>query len=193
MNKIRLIVMRHGETDHNKIGRYQGTVDIPLNDTGRAQAQAAIDYFKLQGIDHILSSPQVRAWETATIVAKALKLNVTANPTFVERNLGVYEGKTIEEIASEYPEAWQQNFSKQMHASMPEGESLFELGARIQSGIRKIQLQYVGVTILLVCHGGVLRALHGVLRRVTDEQYFSYRLGNGEMDDYVLPAITGES
>ncbi|HIG39033.1 MAG: histidine phosphatase family protein [bacterium] len=186
MGKIRLIVLRHGETDHNRIGRYQGTVDTPLNETGRAQAASAVDYLRLQGIDHILSSPQARAWETAEIVGTALGLKVTPDPAFVERNFGVFEGKTREEIASEYPELLRENASRQIHASMPGGESLFELATRVHTGVREIQRLYSDVTMLLVCHGGALRALHGVLRRATDQQYFSYQLANGEMDDYIL-------
>lgn len=189
MAELRLLVMRHGQTDYNHSGRFQGSIDIPLNEAGRSQAKFAIDYLKLQGIDHLLSSPQRRAFETAAIVGEGLGLEVETRADFVERNYGVFEGKTRQEIQLEYPDLWQKEVSRQMHASPPQAESLFELGMRAHRGITQLQQQYRDKTILLVCHGGILRAIHGLLRRVSDERYFSYQLDNGEMDDYMVPSL----
>lgn len=91
-------VLRHGQTDWNLQARLQGSTDIPLNDTGRAQAQRAAQVLSGQGISRIVASPLSRARETADIVGQALGLAPILDNRLIERNFGLFEGMTIDEV-----------------------------------------------------------------------------------------------
>lgn len=86
-------LLRHGETDLNLQGVLQGSIDAPLNDTGRAQARAAAGALAGRGIRRIVASPQKRARHTADIVAQVLGLAVEEHPDLRERDWGVHEGR----------------------------------------------------------------------------------------------------
>ena len=189
MKEFRLIVIRHGETDYNRQERYQGTIDIPLNELGRQQAADAIDYLALQGVNRIVASPQRRAWQTAEIIAAGLKLEVEPCALVVERNLGKFEGKTRTEVMAQMPDAAKRQATRQFHHSPQDGESLYEVAQRASATVDWLQREPHHPVVLLVSHGAFLRALNGVVRRVTDEQYFAYQLSNATMDDYVLPSF----
>ena len=94
--------IRHGQTDWNLEGRMQGRTDIPLNETEREQARAAILYSKNLNIDLIVSSPLKRAFETAEIIGQALNLKVETHQDLQERHFGSNEGRLTSEIKAEY-------------------------------------------------------------------------------------------
>ena len=85
-------VLRHGQTDWNVEARLQGSTDIPLNDTGRAQARAAAAFFKDRGLTRIVTSPLIRAHETARLVGEQLGLEPVIDARLIERNFGLFEG-----------------------------------------------------------------------------------------------------
>jgi probable phosphoglycerate mutase len=180
----RLIVLRHGETDYNRQGRYQGSTDIELNDSGKEQAKIAAGNLTGLEIDHIVSSPLKRAFETAESISTALHIPVEVNADFVERNMGLYEGLTREEIGQQYPELNGWMITRQFYASPPQGESLFDFSLRLYNGLSTLREAYTGRKVLLVCHGGVARSINGIMRRATDDQVFSYKLANCDTDSY---------
>jgi broad specificity phosphatase PhoE len=91
-------VLRHGQTDWNVALRLQGSTDIPLNETGRAQARKAADIFAEQTITRIIASPLSRALETAQIVGAKLGLEPTTDMRLIERHFGLFEGLTVDEV-----------------------------------------------------------------------------------------------
>ena len=91
-------VLRHGQTDWNVGLRLQGSTDIPLNDTGRNQARRAAEVLSDQGLTRIIASPLSRALETATIVGERLGLTPVIDDRLIERNFGLFEGMTIDEV-----------------------------------------------------------------------------------------------
>ncbi len=91
-------VLRHGQTDWNVAARLQGSTDIPLNDTGRRQAHVAAKILKDQGLTRIIASRLSRALETAQIVAEACGLTPLIDDRLIERNFGLFEGMTIDEV-----------------------------------------------------------------------------------------------
>ena len=93
-----LILWRHGQTDYNLQGRIQGQVDIPLNDTGRQQAQRAADDIAALGPTRIVSSPLVRARDTAEVLASLTGLSVEIDPGLVEKSFGTWEGLKAADI-----------------------------------------------------------------------------------------------
>jgi probable phosphoglycerate mutase/uncharacterized phosphatase len=95
------LFLRHGQTDWNLEGRFQGHTDIPLNATGLAQAHGAAERLARQPITAIVSSPLVRASKTAAIVAERLGLPLHIDPELMERSFGRYEGLVVKNVKKE--------------------------------------------------------------------------------------------
>ena len=130
--KAILYFARHGETDWNAAGRWQGQTDIPLNDVGRAQARALAERLRGEGIVAVGSSDLSRARATAEIVAAALGLSVTyVDPALRERAYGVFEGLTLAECEERFPAEWAR-FADPGGAPAG-GETLDALAARMRS------------------------------------------------------------
>lgn len=138
--------LRHGQTDWNVVSRWQGQTDIPLNDTGREQAEAAKSKLLDLPITQIFSSPLSRARETADIVNTVLNLSITDHSGLQEVAFGVMEGE--QKDLSEYHNRWRH------HGHTPDGgESSIVFTDRILSTVSEL-LGHDG-TPLLVAHGGV--------------------------------------
>lgn len=128
---LRLLLVRHGETEWNRVSRFQGGIDVPLNDNGRAQAQQACEFLKDVQIDFAVSSPMLRPKETAGIVLKQhpnVKLDLQEQ--FREIDHGLWEGKYESEIKQEYPELLHQWQIAPETVQMPEGENLQQVWDR---------------------------------------------------------------
>ena len=96
---LRLILVRHGQTDWNAQARYQGQADIPLNDVGRRQAAAVAQRLASEEIDILFASDLRRAWETGTAIATARGQTLLAEPRLREMDFGQWQGLTHAEIA----------------------------------------------------------------------------------------------
>lgn len=128
---LRLLLVRHGETEWNRVSRFQGGIDVPLNENGRAQAQQASEFLKDIPIDFAVSSPMLRPKETAEIILKQhpnVKLDLQEQ--FREINHGLWEGKYESEIKQEYPELLHQWQIAPETVQMPEGENLQQVWDR---------------------------------------------------------------
>jgi probable phosphoglycerate mutase len=155
-----LFLARHGETDWNRAGRWQGKTDIPLSDAGREQARALAAVLVGRGIAEVHASDLQRASETAQIVAgllgiaPALKLDARLR----ERGFGCFEGFTGDECAQRHPEAWARYLADR-RATPPGGEPQPEVAARIVAALTEIARapRPTGDATLVVSHGGALR------------------------------------
>jgi probable phosphoglycerate mutase len=153
----RLYVARHGETDWNVDGRWQGRTDVPLNDRGRAQARELAERLRAEKIASVVSSDLSRARETAEIVAGALGARFAyADERWNERAFGIFEGLTREECAERHPDEWRVWSADPRVA--PSGAETYEaLASRVVAAIdRALDLD---APALIVTHGGSLRAL----------------------------------
>jgi len=150
MTTIRLI--RHGETNWNKEGRIQGKTDIPLNETGRIQAEECAASLKHSEWDIIISSPLKRAKQTAEIINKNLHLPIMEMSAFAERNYGDAEGMHFQERDKLFP-----------NREYPNQESRASLTARVMDGIQTIHETYPHKKVLLISHGGAINAILAVL------------------------------
>jgi broad specificity phosphatase PhoE len=152
-----ILLARHGETDWNKEGRWQGWADRLLNDTGRAQAHALAEQLRDVPFDAVYSSDLARAHETAEIVAAPHAVPVVAEPGLREIDIGSWSGLTRAEIDERFPSG-----------ERPDGETRDAHAARVLEAVERIARANPGRRILLVTHGGTMRALHG---HVTDEPF----------------------
>lgn len=144
----RTALVRHGETDWNRDGRLQGRTDVPLNDTGRAQARALAATLTGQGWAAITSSPLSRARETARIVADHLGLDLLpADADLVERNFGEAEGHDRAELTARYP-----------RGERPGQEEWVDLVVRGAGALRRLRAVHGDRPLLVVAHGTLIRA-----------------------------------
>ncbi|KAG9450843.1 hypothetical protein H6P81_010808 [Aristolochia fimbriata] len=158
-----VIVLRHGETTWNASGKIQGHLDVELNDIGRQQAAAVADRISKEfNVSAIYSSDLKRAYETAQIISKSCGLpEVKKDARLRERNLGDLQGLAFREAAKLNPKAYQALVSPKPDQEVPGGgESLDQLYDRATSGLEEIAANHKGEQIVVVTHGGTLRALY---------------------------------
>lgn len=158
---IRILLVRHGETDWNKVRRFQGRSDVPLNRTGRDQAHALALALKQEPITAIYSSPLLRALETAQII----KAFHTSAPLLqaeglAEMDLGDFEGMLAQQWAEEYPDFRKAWLETPLSVTMPGGESLQEVQTRAMDTLERITKRFPPESTLLVCsHSFVNRTI----------------------------------
>ena len=155
----KVYVIRHGETEWNRAGRWQGHLDSPLTTAGIHQAQQVAQGLSGQTIDVLYSSDLGRARQTADIIGKALHLNVITEPRLREKHLGIAQGLTVKEVTERYPAEYQQLKSNDPDYAFPEGESRRQHGKRISHCCNELVQRHPSQTILLVTHGGSLNRL----------------------------------
>jgi probable phosphoglycerate mutase len=153
-----LFLVRHGETDWNAAGRWQGQTDVPLNGRGREQAVEVAVRLRAEGIASVASSDLLRARATAELVAAKLGLVVNhLDPALRERRFGCFEGLTREEVAARFPEAWAR-YLEDPGPAPPGGETREELVGRLLPAVASAAARLPG-PLLVVMHGGAMRAL----------------------------------
>ncbi|XP_052200681.1 phosphoglycerate mutase-like protein 4 isoform X2 [Diospyros lotus] len=158
-----IVVIRHGETAWNVEGRVQGHLDVELNEVGRQQAAAVADRLSREtAISAVYSSDLKRALETAQIIATKCSVpEVIQDPNLRERHLGGLQGYIFHEAVKLRPDAYQASLSDRTDQEIPGGgESLDQLFNRCTSSLQKIGMKHIGERVVVVTHGGVLRALH---------------------------------
>ena len=174
MTETILGLLRHGQTDWNIDLRLQGSTDIPLNETGKAQALVAAQHLRREDWDVIIASPLSRAKDTADIVGAVLAMPVVVVPELIERSFGVAEGM---DHAS-----WRKLYES--HETIEGLESLEDLRTRTLLLLDLIKNEYAGQRVLAVSHGAFIRKLltiisNGELPREGD------RLGNASLNKFM--------
>ena len=164
-------LVRHGQTDWNRAGKIQGTTDIPLNETGRQQAEQLAAVLKERSgypagtrIDAVYTSPLARAFQTAEILAKEGKLPLRRLTGLRERDFGCWEGKSWQQVEAEYPDEFHLWREQPMVGIPPGGESRKSCEARSERAIRQILEETAGDAVI-VAHGGILVFLMNYLLR----------------------------
>ncbi len=150
----RLILVRHGATDWNRDGRYQGQSDTPLNDEGIAQARRLVDLLQGAGISHVVSSDLRRASVTARILAEGLRLEPPRlEPRLREIDLGEWEGRLATEIAQGDAQAWDARRRDPVAVGAPGGETTHQVAQRVWACLDELAAQAPRTTTAVVSHG----------------------------------------
>ncbi|MTI61592.1 MAG: alpha-ribazole phosphatase [Firmicutes bacterium] len=169
----KLFLIRHGQTDWNLAHRYQGQGDISLNKTGISQAVRVASYLTAEEIDGIFSSDLQRAVVTAEKIAQYHQdIELKTLPALREMDFGQWEGLKYQEIEREYPvhlKKWSENPGE---ITPPGGESLLELQTRVISQVEEICQENQGNNLVLVTHGGVIRALLTYILHMSVDYYW---------------------
>jgi broad specificity phosphatase PhoE len=180
-----IFLARHGETEWNRVGRWQGMTDIPLSDQGRAQALALGDRLRGAGITRAYTSHLARAHETAEIVAAALGLQPPiVDGRLAERGYGSFEGLTRQECAERHPGAWKRYLADR-RVTPPNAEPQHEIVARVTEAMEQIAAASEdGASVIAISHGGSIRsfvdaAIGVVLPPVGNGSMFRIRFQDG--------------
>jgi probable phosphoglycerate mutase len=181
-----IYLARHGETDWNRDGRWQGHSDVELNDHGRAQARALAEALAGSGLGRACASDLARARETAHIVARELALGeISVDAGLRERCFGVFEGLTREECRARFPEDWA-GYCSELR-TMPRGaEATHAVAQRVRDAVlRMAALHQDSRAMLIVSHGAAMRAFLNAITGTTLPPFhngatFSVELDGGQ-------------
>lgn len=179
-----LIVIRHGETEWNKIGKQQGQQNSPLTEEGRRQAAVAGAVLKNEGAELIYSSDLGRALESAEIIQEQTGLPIKTHKDLRERHLGILQELTIKEFAQKFPREYEKFRGNDPLYVIPGGESAQE---RYDRGIRafnEIEQQNRGKKIIVVTHGGILESFFRFVIGFPPERQRTFSLYNGSLNRF---------
>ena len=154
-----LLLVRHGETDWNREGRWQGHSDTHLNEIGRAQAERVAG--ELDGVDVVYSSDLARARDTAEIIAGRSGLPVRLDARLRERSFGAWEGLSAAEIEAEFRDAHLRWLAGEGPGA-DDAEPFDAFGRRVREALGEILERHPDETVLVVAHGGTVRVIHAL-------------------------------
>ena len=177
----RIFLIRHGETNWNKEGRFQGQIDIPLNENGKDQARKTFEYLRNISFNKAFSSSMQRPYETAQIILQNNKdLKIEKIDSLVEISHGLWEGKLESEIREKWPLLLKNWHEKPEEVIMPEGESIKDVSERSIKAFDKICLsQQDNDLSLLVAHDAVNKTLICNILGITYSNIWMIKQGNG--------------
>ncbi len=158
MGPTLVILARHGESDWNASGRFQGRADRPLTELGRRQAENLATRLAHLPLEAVYASDLRRALDTAEIVARQQGLEVESVSDLCEIDVGSWSGLTREEAEHRFPDGYRRWLDRGV--GWDDGETYEELGDRVAAAVQRLAARHPGARILVVTHGGVLRALH---------------------------------
>ncbi len=179
----RLLLVRHGETDWNRQKRFQGQIDVPLNEMGQLQAQQAGNFLSTVPIHHAVSSPLLRPKETAEIILQHhpdVPLELVDD--LKEISHGLWEGALEAEIEQSFPGMLEQWQHAPETVQMPEGENLQQVWERTIAawdGIVQKAMQRPGETTMVVAHDAVNKAILCYVLGLGPEYFWCFKQGNG--------------
>jgi 2,3-bisphosphoglycerate-dependent phosphoglycerate mutase len=189
---MKLLIVRHGETQFNAEHRYLGALDPELNARGVSQANELQSVLPAN-LDAVICSPLRRARQTADILCQSRSYSPKLNYAFRERNVGVFEGLTQEEARIQFPELWAQNVTRSWGDAPTGGETINEVVERVSEGLSELYASYADKVVALVAHGFVAK----VARAVSQEgfqDFFEWQLANGAVCELTMtanPSIEG--
>lgn len=168
MPQTALWFMRHGEVQNGMVGAFVGRKDVALCDVGHKQAQGIATFLEQAHVDAVVSSPRIRALDTAKPLAETKGLGIDVRDPLAEMDFGDWEGRFWEDIEAEDPEfahKWQHDPGA---IPCPGGETANSFAARVQEDLEKVRQEYSGQTVAVFAHAGTNRA---ILSQITGRPY----------------------
>ncbi len=173
-NKTTILLIRHGQTDWNAAGLWQGHRDIPLNEVGQAQANALAYRLANWPIQAVYSSDLKRAKMTAVPLAAAHNQHPILDPIWRERDVGDFSGLTGKEAREKFPEIWAE--MKNGLLNPPNGEDALTLRQRAITAYDRLRTRHNGEIIAVVSHGGTLANVIAHVLEIPADRYGRFRL-----------------
>lgn len=177
-------LVRHGETEWNRTGRMQGHMGVPLSTEGRRQTSQVAGRLRSVEFSAVYCSDLPRAAETARIIAAGRDLVITPDSDLREFSYGDWEGLTLEEVETRYPGALAERIEAggNLGFTAPGGESAIDALQRVRRfTTRATESLGDGDSVLVVAHGGSLRALAVCLLDLSDTDFWKFRVDNAAL------------
>jgi len=179
-----IVLVRHGSTVHNENGVWQGRSDSSLNEKGRKEAELLALELKDEAFDMVFHSPMKRALETAEIIAKNHNAAFKAIESFIEIDVGDFDGAKHTDIIARHPEIYR-NWIMDIDSPIPAGESFNDVFERVKPGVEEI-LNSPYRDILVVAHAMVNRAVLGQLLSMDPIPARKFRMENGAYSKFFV-------
>ena len=193
MKTTTLLLIRHGQTDWNRQGRYTGQSDIPINEMGREQARLLASKLKTTPPDVIYASDLIRAYQTAEIVAGACDVPLYADPRLREINQGVWEGMLFADIKARFAREFAARKADPLTVAAPEGETVGQVRERVLAAVQTIIEKHPGQRVAIVAHGLVLAIIKGYVIDHPITKVWDLIPPNAEAEEVEVKAITVSS
>ncbi|MEW6572731.1 MAG: alpha-ribazole phosphatase [Bacillota bacterium] len=178
----RIYLIRHGETLWNHALKYQGHTDIGLSDRGIRQAKALAKRLSSERFAAFYASDLRRAIDTARIVAGPHNGRVLPVPALREINFGEWEGLTRDEIKARFPDVSRQWWDTPYTTRLPGGETLEEVSTRAVQALEGIALSHPDEQVVVVSHGGTIRAAIATFLYMDLNQYWRLKQDNAALN-----------
>lgn len=178
---MELVLVRHGETEFNRMDVFRGHADLPLNDRGRTQARAVAACLSGESLDAFYSSPLSRSMETAREIAAPHKGEVVPLESFIDVDYGHWSGKSIDEVHARWPEEfvlWARDPEKVV---FPGGESMKEVRERLRAGLETLARGHHG-QVLLVGHKVINRLIICIILGLATSGIWRVEQSNGAIN-----------
>lgn len=157
--KTTLIFVRHGQSEGNKVNRFNGHINLKLTELGKKQAECTAEYLDRFQIDAIYSSDLSRAYETGLATANRRNMEITSSKELREIFGGDFEGKVFDTLEDLYPEEFHTWMTDMGNCRCPNGESIRELFDRVNKEVLRIANAHQGQTVLITTHATPIRAM----------------------------------
>lgn len=172
----RIILVRHGQTEWNRVERFRGHADVPLNDTGIAQAEITGKRIAAEWKPTaVYSSPLVRAVRTAEAIARHFDLPVQVHPELIDIDYGRWQGLTPDEAREQWPDLIDDWYNKPASVRIPGGETLEQLRSRARAVIDKLAARHTGQTIVVVGHTVINRIILLSVLGLSNDRFWRLR------------------
>jgi broad specificity phosphatase PhoE len=175
--KHRVFIIRHGETEFNRLGVFRGRFEVDLNDRGRKQAAEIGRALKDASLGFLLTSPLGRAVETARIIAQELSIEYSVDEAFNNIDLGIWQGLPKEKVKREYPDMWNRWQQEPEDLRIPGGETVEEVRLRSFKRLLEIAGREEG-NFGIVTHRSVLKGLAASILRVPAPYFWKFYIDN---------------
>lgn len=176
---MKLLLIRHGETDWNKENRVLGRSDIPLNDMGQRQANDLVDQLHTTRIHAIYSSPLKRASHIGNMIAKDHQLEEIIDDRLIEMDFGIFEGVDRNDL----------NYQRQKRSvftRFKNGESYLEIAGRVYPFLKEIRKEHSEDAVLIVTHNGICRIIASYFVDMSLEEFVTFSMSNAEVKEFIL-------
>lgn len=174
---MKLYVVRHGETTYNVENRICGVSQAQLTELGRKQAKEAGEKLKDLTFDHVYVSPLKRAIDTAKLLTDD-KYPLIIDQRIEEINFGIYEGMPRDTKAF-------QETKYHLGKHYLQGETFLNVIHRVYSFLDELKQSH-DQNVLIVCHGGIIRAIHSYFFDMSNDDFYNFRTKNCEIKEYIL-------
>jgi broad specificity phosphatase PhoE len=192
----RLILIRHGETDWNIEGRWQGQIDVALNARGQKQveemAQQLVGCVEADGLSAIYSSDLARARQTARALARMTGLPLYLDERLREIHQGEWQGLLVSEIQGRYAEEFKKRKTNPLSVAPPGGETARQVQERVIQATEEILSQHHGETVAVVSHGFAIAVILTHYRGYPFEKVWDLIPGNGKWEIIDVPDHPGD-